>query len=142
MKKIIISVMFLFNTCCYAEPLINYLKTVDALNNGKHITFVINWEFCKTNIPDIKPNFSSSYTPENVNIDKSGFIQSSGVKYAHEIKIAPMLGPVNHAYVYTFNKFEELHVINRFLDPITYAEKMPAFEATCQLGNGFKVFSD
>ena len=121
----------------------NYLQTIDALNKGKHITFVIDWDFCKTNMPEMMPSFSTSYQPENVNMNKSGFIQSSGVKYAHEIKIVPNnLGPVNQAYVYTFTKYEELHVINRFLDPITYAEKIPAFEATCQLGNGFKVFSD
>lgn len=139
MKKIALFSLFLINTCC-AGQLMNYQDTVDALNNGKQIKFVIDWDRCKINIPNIQPNFSSSYSPENININKNGYLQSQGMTYTHEIAMIPHLGPVNQAYVYTFTKNNELHVINRFLDPVTYIEKAAAIEATCQLGEGFKVF--
>lgn len=139
MKKKVLFVLLATNIC-WAGQLTSYDDTVDALNSGKRIKFVVDWDLCKSNIPDVKPNFSSSYSPEIVNIDKSGFLQSTGVRYTHEVKMIPQLGSVNQAYVYTFSKNNELHVINRFLDPVTYTEKMMPVEVTCQLGNGFKVF--
>lgn len=140
MKKIALFSLLFINTC-YADQLTSYQDTVDALNNGKHITYFVDWDLCKSNIPIAKPNFLSSYSPESINIDKSGFIQSTGVRYSHEIKLIPHLGPVNQAFVYTFTKDNELHVINRFLDPVTFAEKMKPIEATCKLGEGFKIFA-
>lgn len=138
-KKVMILSLLALNTC-YAGSLTSYQDTVNSLNNGKSIKFVIDWDQCKINIPNVKPNFSSSYSPDNVNISKQGYIQASGVSYAHEIGMIPNLVSVNQAFVYTFAKNNELHVTNRFLDPVTYAEKFPAIEATCQLGVGFKVF--
>lgn len=140
MKKNLLLALLLTNIC-WAGQLTSYEDTVDALNRGKRIKFVVDWDLCKINVPDVKPNFSSSYSPESVNIDKSGFLQSTGMRYTHEITKIPQLGPVNQAYVYTFSKNNELHVINRFLDPVTYAEKMVPVEATCQLGKGFKIFN-
>ncbi|TAL59034.1 MAG: hypothetical protein EPN84_11975 [Legionella sp.] len=125
----------------FAGQLSSYDQAVDALKEGKRIKYLIDWDLCYSNFPDVKPNFLSSYRPDNINIDKSGFLQSSGVRYTHEIKMIPGLGPVNQAYVYTFSKNNELHVINRFIDPVTFEEKMTAIEVTCELGKGFKVFS-
>jgi hypothetical protein len=139
MKKLALFSLLLINTC-YADQLTSYQHAVDALSNGKHLTYFVDWDLCKLNVP-IKPNFLSSFSPDGINIDKSGFIQSKGVRYSHEIKLLPQLGPTNQAYVYTFTKDNELHVINRFLDPITFAEKMKPLEATCKLGEGFKVFA-
>lgn len=139
MKKIALLSLFLINTS-YAVELTSYQDAVDALNNGKRITYVVDWDRCKISIPDVKPNFSSNYSPSAFNIAKNGVIQSRDMTYSHDIKGLPQLGPVNQAYDYRFTKNNELHVINRFLDPVTYAEKMPPVEVTCQLGEGFKVY--
>jgi hypothetical protein len=139
MKKLALFSLIFINTC-YADQLTSYQDTVNALNNGKRITFVVDWDLCKTSVPDVKPNFSSSYSPDVVTLDKSGFLQSSGVRYTFKLAKLPQLGQVNQAYVYNFTNENELHVINRFIDPVTYTEKMPAVEATCKLGEGFKVF--
>lgn len=63
------------------------------------------------------------------------------MRYTHSISAIPQVGAANQAYVYTFTKNNELHAIDYFLDPVTYKEKMPALEATCKLGEGFKVFA-
>src|SRR5690349_7646407 len=119
MKKIIFFFLLLINNC-HADQLTSYQDTVNALKNGKHITYFIDWDLCKLNVPYVKPNFLSSYSPESVNIDKNGFLQSTGMRYSHEIKMIPQLGPVTQAFVYTFTQDNELRVINRFLDPVTY----------------------
>lgn len=72
-RKIVLLSFLAINTCSAAQ-LTSYQETVDALNDGKSIKFVIDWDLCKINVPDVKPNFSSSYSPDNVNIDKNGFI--------------------------------------------------------------------
>lgn len=139
-KKMVLLSFLAINTCS-ATQLMSYQETVDALNDGKSIKFVVDWDLCKINVPDVKPNFSSSYSPDNVNIDKNGFIQSWGMRYTHKIGALPQVGSVYQAYVYTFTKNNELHAVDYFLDPVTYKEKMPRLEATCQLGTGFKVFA-
>lgn len=140
MKRIALLSLILINTC-HAVNLSGYQDTIDALNNGKRITFVVDWDRCKISVADVKPNLSSSYSPESVNIYKDQFLQARGVTYAHQVKSIPQLGPVNQAYVYQFTKNNELHVINHFIDPVTYVEKMAPVEATCQLGEGFKVYA-
>lgn len=131
----------LLTTNCFAGQLSSYEEAVEALKEGKRIKYLIDWDLCQSNFPDVKPNFLSSYRPDNINIDKKGFLLSSGVTYTHEMKMMPGFGPVNQAFVYTFSNNNELHVINRFIDPVTFVEKMMAIEVTCQLGKGFKVFS-
>jgi hypothetical protein len=141
MKKTLLLLPFLLNTA-YATQLFNYQDTIDAVQNGKKITYVVDWDKCKLNVPDVTPNLATSYSPDHVIIDKSGFMGSRGMKYSHIVSQAPKLGPVNQAFVYKFTKDNELHVTNRFLDPVTFNEKMPAIEAVCQLNDGFKVFAD
>jgi|GEM_PF-4130091 len=140
MKKTVLLSLLLVNTV-YAAELTSYQEAVDAVNNGKHLTYVMDWDRCQTNVPDVKPNLSSSYSPASVNIYKDSYIGARGVSYSHEVKVLPQLGSVNQAYEYRFDKNNVLHVINHFLDPVTYKAKMPAMEATCQLGDGFKVYA-
>ena len=140
MKKMILLALLSTSTV-FAQELSSYQEAVDANMAGKKITYVVDWDKCKTNYPDITPNFISRYTPNHINIDKSGFIVSHGFAYTHSIRLAPELGPVNQAYIYLVNKNNELHITDRFLDPITWAEKVPAAEVVCQLGTGFKVFA-
>lgn len=141
MRKIVILLSWMCINTTYAVELLSYQQTENALNDGKRITYVIHWDDCQLNIPNIKPNFSSHYSPSNVNFSKSGIIQSRGMVYSHQIESLPQLGSVNQAFDYQFDKSGELHVVNRFLDPVTYSEKMMPLEITCQLGKGFKVFA-
>ncbi|RUR19198.1 hypothetical protein ELY21_04735 [Legionella sp. km535] len=140
MKKSIAFCMFVALNV-QAAPLASYEQIVEAVHNGLGIRYVVDWDLCKTSVPEIPPEFSSSYTPDNVIISKKGMLASRGMTYTHEIRQAPGLGPVNQAYVYMLDNNNVLKVINRFLDPVTNIEKMKAVEATCVLGEGVKVFS-
>lgn len=124
-----------------AAQLDSYQQIVDAVHSGQSIRYVVDWDLCTVSMPDVTPGFSSSYTPDHVVISKQGVLSSRGVTYTHRLHLAPELGPVNQAYVYSLNDKGVLNVINYFLDPITYAEKMKAIEASCILGQAVKVFS-
>lgn len=140
MKKLVLaSLLFIGNA--HAIQLTDYADVVDAVHNGMSIKYVVDWDLCKTSVPDIKPDFSSSYSPDNVIISKKGMLASRGMTYSHEISQAPQLGPVNQSFVYMLTANNELKVINRFLDPVTYAEKMPAVQASCRLGEAVKIFA-
>lgn len=141
MKKTMLLLPFLVNAS-FAAQLFNYQDTVDAVLNGKKLTYVVDWDKCKLNVPDVVPNLATSYSPDHTIIDKSGFMGSRGMKYSHEVTLVPNLGPIHQAFVYKFTKDNELQVVNRFLDPVTFAEKMPAVRAVCQLNDGFKVFAN
>ncbi|KTD52982.1 hypothetical protein [Legionella quateirensis] len=140
MKKLIAFCMFIMVNA-QAAQLANYDQIVEAVHNGFGIRYVVDWDLCTTSLPEVPPEFSSSYTPDNVIISKKGMLASRGMTYTHEIRQAPWLGPVNQAYVYMLDNNNVLRVINRFLDPVTNIEKMKAVEATCVLGEGVKVFS-
>lgn len=140
MKKALLISLLLTNSV-FAAELTSYQEAVDALNQGKHLTYVMDWDLCTISVEDVTPHLASSFSPTTANIYKDKYIQARGVSYSHEIKALPLLGPVNQAYEYFFTKNNTLRVINRFLDPVTYKEKMPAIEASCQLGTGFKVFA-
>ncbi|CAM2903452.1 hypothetical protein [Legionella worsleiensis] len=141
MKKLLLSSLFAFFSTAQAEQLKNYDSIVAAVHNGLGIRYVVDWDLCKTSVPEIPAEFSSSYTPDNVIISKKGVLASRGMAYTHEIHQMPGLGPVNQAYVYMLHSNDVLKVINRFLDPVTNTEKMKAVEATCILGEGAKVFT-
>lgn len=140
MKKIALLSLILINSA-QAVQLTNYSEIVDAVHDGKGIKYVVDWDLCKISIPDIKPEFTSSWHPDHVIISKKGALQSRGVTYSHTISQAPQIGPVNQSYVYTLTSNNELKVINRFLDPVTNAEKFPPVEATCQLGESVRIFA-
>lgn len=140
MKKFALVSLLLFSNA-HAIQLNDYAEVVDAVHNGMSIKYVVDWDLCKISIPDVKPDFSSSYSPDNVIISKKGILASRGMTYSHEISQAPFLGPVNQSYVYMLTSANELKVVNRFLDPVTYAEKMPAVHAKCQLGEAVKIFA-
>ena len=77
MKKTLLLLPFLANLC-HATQLLNYQDTVDAVQNGKKITYVVDWDKCQLNIPDLTPNFASSYTPDHVIMTwSSKFVQPS-----------------------------------------------------------------
>ncbi|KTD03187.1 VirK protein [Legionella geestiana] len=141
MKKPLLLMLFLAGAS-HAEQLFDYQQAVAAVKSGKKITYVVDWNKCTLNLPNITPDIISSYSPDHVIMDKQGFMGSRGTKYTHEISKAPELGPVHQSFVYTFTKEGELQVVNRFLDPITYAEKMPAIRAVCRLHDGFEVFAN
>jgi len=140
MLKKIALFFLIFIPSAFAKQIMSYQEAVDALNEGRQLRYVIDWDLCEINIPG-KPNFSSSYSPENVNITKSGIIQSRGLIFSHTISAFPNLRNVKQAYEYNFTKDNELIAVDYFLDAVTYEEKMYALKATCQLGTGFKVFA-
>ena len=142
-KRIAFVSLLAINTC-YADQLTNYKDAIDALNNGKRLTFVVDWDTCKITNPngtDTKANFSSSYTSDAYLISKLGFVYVRGVTVGHPIAAMPQLGIVTQSFAYTLKGDGSLHAINRFLDPVTYAEKIKPIEADCQLGDGFKLFA-
>lgn len=138
-KSALLALLFLNGA--QAGQLTSYADIVDAVHNGQGIRYVVDWDLCKTSVPDIAPEFSSSYTPDHVVISKKGALASRGMTYTHEVRQLPGLGPVNQSYVFMLTSDNTLKIINRFLDPVTYVEKIPAWEATCVLGEGLKVFS-
>ena len=142
-KRLAILSLLALNTC-YAKELTSYQEAVDALANGQPIRYFLDWDACKVTNPNGTgnvANFSSFYQPENVNVHKEGYLVSQGTAYTHLIRKFPELGATNQYYVYVFTKTGTLHVMNRFLDPVTFAEKAKPIEADCQLGVGFKVFA-
>lgn len=141
-KMALLSLSLFITNIAVAAQLSSYQDVVDAINDGKTVKVVADWDACQVNVPDVKPNFISSYTFENPNIEKAGFVQSWGTRFTYEIKSIPQLGSVKQSYVYTINQDGSLAVINRFLDPVTYAEKMPPVKAICQLNVGYKVFAN
>lgn len=140
MKKSAMLALFLLNSA-HAAQLTSYADIVDAVNNGQGIRYVVDWDLCKISVPDVSPDCSVSYTPDHVVISKKGALASRGMIYSHYIRQLPDLGPVNLSYVYTLTNNNELKIIDRFLDPVTFVEKIPPVEATCLLGKAVKVFS-
>ena len=139
LKKVALLSLFVVNVSVAAQ-LSSYQEVVDAINDGKSIKVVADWDACVVSEPNVKPNFISSYTFENPNIDKSGFIESWGTRFTYEVKRVPV-GSVKQFYVYTINQDGSMKVVDRFLDPVTYKQKLE-LSAICQLNVGYKVFAN
>lgn len=138
-KKIAFLSLILINTCS-AFQLKNYQETVEAINHGKSVEFILDWDQCKLNVPNLKTGVTTTVSPDHINVFKNGSLEFWDNRYIHSLKIMPQLGPTYHAHTFTFSENNELHVVDNLLDPVTYKEKAPAIEATCQIGVGFKVF--
>lgn len=141
MKRNIVSLLLLvLSTNLSAKELLNFEEAVAAVKAGQRITFVVDWGKCQSNYPEVSLNMSSSWTPEGIVIHKDDFLIARGFTYTHEVSIADV-GPVYQAFSYVLKKSQELQITNRFLEPGSFAEKVPAAQLTCRFGTGFRVFT-
>jgi hypothetical protein len=124
-----------------ANELMSYEQAENAIKAGHRITYVVDWEKCESNYPEVKLDNIASWTPSGIVVKKGVAISARGMTYSHVITSEPSLGPVNQAYDYIFYKDKGLEIINRFLDPKTYAEVIPAAKLNCKFGEAFRVFS-
>lgn len=90
MKKSIALCMFIALNA-EAASLASYEQIVDAVHNGLGIRYVVDWDLCKTSVPEIPPEFSSSYTPDNVIISKKGMLASRGITVVSKFKSDSLL---------------------------------------------------
>lgn len=145
-KKI---VAFTLTFCCWANVQAQELRSFDdivlAVKKGNRITIVADWDKCDITNRDVKLNLISSFTPKGVVFEKNQkFVFARGMEYTHKIHSIPgleQLGPVYQAYEGVISEDKGLNVINRFVDPVSYVEKIPAVKLHCQFGGAFRVFA-
>ena len=138
-KILLLSSLLLINTSSSAKQLNNYDEVQQSVKNGERVTFVVETAMCSVNM-DI-PAFLFSWTPDGFAMTEKVGLRARGMTYTPENSAFPQTGPVYQSYTYTLNKSGNLHFSNRFLDPVTFAEKAKSIEVDCQLGNGARIYS-
>lgn len=143
MKKslMFISFLCLFNAC-YADKVTSYKDALKALKEGKLLTYVIYIDHCTVAAGNKEaasvPKYFV-YRPDGFTINDS-MIRSRGTVFTTSSSSIPITN-VLQAFTYDFDISNQLTINNSFLDPLTYTDKIPPLQATCQLGKGFDVFA-
>lgn len=129
----------------FTAKLNGYQDALTSIKNGKLLTFVVHSPDCdnkseKRDSASVGVLISGIWQPAGI-LAVGDIIRARGITYSDNLISAPKLGPVKQAYTYDLDKNNQLTIVNKFLDPVTYKEKSPAITLVCQLGTGFEVYN-
>ena len=112
----------------------------NAVLEGQKITFVVDWEKCKSNYQDMAVNFKSSWSAEGIVVNEGNYFGARGEFYTHRLRGKPELGSMFQWFEYIVSSDGHLKVTNWFLDPLTRKEKLAAAELDCKMNESFRIY--
>lgn len=124
-----------------AAKLHNYDEAADLIRQGKLITFAVDLDRCTPKDPSTpKLNIFYTWRPEGIRIQQ-GVILARGTTYSETITSVPNANKSLQAYEYRLDKTNTLTTSAHLLDPATYSDRAKPREFTCQLNEGFNMYS-
>lgn len=140
MKKLILSVLALASFALHASELTNFTDVATAVNQGKKLTFVTNLSSCTSDAP--LPAIIASYSPSAAMV-----IDNSRLTASHRhFTISSVSGrdiPLMEFVKYSLDNQGHAQIkVTKMRHRGRQRAPMPSLLINCELGNGFKVFSN
>ena len=128
MKKLFLSVLFLFPFAAQAKELATFQEIADTVNQGKQVTFVIDFKECKSEMPI--GNVMVSVAPNAVMLVDSNRITASDRHFTLDNPLARGV-PLFDFGKYSINADGSASIKTTLMNAKSY-ERMASFLINCQ----------